>query len=531
MNTKTKIKLRRRLATIRDESGFTVVEGAVAALLLVTGAIGTLQLFDTATRNAYRTEESQSLNNRLQAELEEVKSLPFSEIALSAAPSGSADQNDPRWRVSGANYAVASNGTNLEPMVVDAANGAISPAPEPFQVGDVSGDIYKFVVWRDDPSCPQTLCPGDEDLKRVIVAAKVDEAAISFERSFQEVHTDLADPEAVPIDPENPLPGGPGDPGDPCYPNCGEEEENAVGEFWLTDTPCNLSVRQEIVADHAAHNTRSRCSDGMQTGATQGAPDLMFNEAPELDPDFPPDGQPLFDYATDSEPATGGDQDKGLLMPWSSTDSCLLQPVLSLLDLHKLIEGTLLGVPIGTQGTDGILNLVTGESNKHMRAHTWLSAPVENTGGVVMSGNATLELWTKSVNEAVHPGRICVTLFVRQQITVPILNILGIPIGSVNLTVDLPVVNTDNVLQPTYFEYSQNPWPTQWTEVSVPMEFMAVDSTGALEPLHLAEGSQLGMTIMVKKTGTEPGSALEFMYDHPSFESRLQVESEEVISF
>ena len=149
----------------------------------------------------------------------------------------------------------------------------------------------------------------------------------------------------------------------------------------------------------------------------------------------------------------------------------------------------------------------------------------------MMSGDATLELWTKSVNEAVHAGKICVTLFVRQQITVSILNILGIPIGSVNLTVDLPVVNTGNVLNPTYFEYSQNPWPTQWTEVSVPMEFMAVDSTGALEPLHLAEGSQLGMTIMVKKTGTEPGSALELMYDHPNYESRLEVESESILTF
>ncbi len=180
---------------------------------------------------------------------------------------------------------------------------------------------------------------------------------------------------------------------------------------------------------------------------------------------------------------------------------------------------------------DGILNLVTGESNKHFRTHTWVSPKVQNDGGVLLTGKGTLELWTKTVNAAVHPGKICAWLFVRQQVTVPLISLLGIPIGTINLTVDLPVINMDILPHPTYFEYSQNPWPANWTEISMPMDFLAVNSTGVTAPLHLSEGSQIGLSLMVKKTGTNPGQALEFMYDHPSFESRLELETENIVQF
>ncbi len=491
------------------------------------GALGTLQLLDASTRANFRAEESQTLNNRLQAELEEVKRLPFTGIALTSQPSHSGDSNDPRWRVNGSNFAISSNGGQLKPLVVDAQNGAVDPGPEPFQVGDISGEIFKFIVWHDDPSCPENLCPGAQDLKQIIVAAKVNQSPISFERSFQEVHSEVADPEATPVD--NPAPEG-----------SAPEEENAVGQLWITDTPCSYSSHQETVAGGPAHNTGARCEDGLHTGTSPGAPDLMFDEGPELDPDYPSDQQPMFDYAIDAEPSVGGDQDAGLLMPWSTNDSCLLEPVLSLADLRQLVDGQgplAAGVDIGTNETDGILGLVTGESSKHLRAHTWLTPAITNTDPAPMSGNATLELWTKTVNGAAHPGRICVSLFVRRTLVVPTRDQDGNPIGTIELTIDLPVVNTDPTFNPaldpdvTYFEYSDATWPTEWTEISVPMEFLAVDGGGALEPLHLEQGSQLGMTAMVKKSGTEPGAALEFMYDHPSFESRLEVESESILRF
>jgi hypothetical protein len=263
---------------LREESGFTVVEAMVAGLLLVVGALGMLQVFDAGTRNTYRAEESQVLNNRLQAELERLEAIPYAELAMSSNPGHVNDSNDPRSRVSGTNFALASNGTESRPMVIDSEDG-INPGPIPFETGDVSGEIYRFVVSTPDPACG-TYCPGDEDLKRVVVAAKIDEAPVSFEHSYDEIQTAVVDPDATPVD--NP---GPPD----------EEEEGASAEFWLTDTPCSSPTRQPITQDHTAHNTRATCSEGLQTGTTPGAPDLMFTEAPPLDPNYPPGDQPLVD--------------------------------------------------------------------------------------------------------------------------------------------------------------------------------------------------------------------------------------------
>ena len=85
----------------------------------------------------------------------------------------------------------------------------------------------------------------------------MDEAPASFARAYQEIQGDIADPDATPVN--NPAPPG-------------DDEDGAVAEFWLTDTPCSFDSRQEIVADHPAHNTRARCEDGASTRGTSGLP-------------------------------------------------------------------------------------------------------------------------------------------------------------------------------------------------------------------------------------------------------------------
>ena len=529
--------IRRALARARaDERGFTVVEGMVAGLLLVIGALGALQIFDSGTRNSYRAEESQVLNNLLQAELEEVKRLPYGEIALSQPPTTSVDGNDPRWRVQGGSYATGRDGSALKQLVVNGTiapkdgstvtGGAVAPGPEPFDIGDISGHIYRFVTWTTDPACPQC---GPGFIKRVVVAARIDEAPISFDRRFQELHTDVADPEATPDD--NPAPDE-------------EDPGTATGAFWLTDTPCSSASRQPITNHHPAHNTRGRCGDGPTTGNQRGAPDLMYIEAPALEEGQDPGEQPLYDYATDSEPATGGDQDIGVLMPWASNDSCLLQPVLSTLNVKRLLEGliTILNLPALPGDLDGVLDLVTSDSNKHQRIHTWVSPEIQGTGGILL-GRGTLELFTKTINGAVHPGEICVWMSVRQEVTIPaqLCVLVCIPLGSKTIEVDIPVVNvgllsdgacrTGVGLNQTHFTLSKNPWPAQWTRLSVPMCFAAVSSAGAVVPLVLPPESRIVLSIMVKKGGTQPGQGLEFMYDAVGYESRLELETNKILAF
>ena len=526
------------LARLRsDERGFTLVEGVVAGLIMVIGALATLQLLDTGSRNTYRAEQSQVVNDRLQAELEEIRALPYDEIALTAAPVNSPDPNDPRWRVSGANFAINRDGTSLRQLVVNGQtltsgevveSGAVDPGPEPFKVGDVSGEIYKFVAWAQRSRVQRPAAAGDEADRR---------------RGDARRHRGLRRPRASRRS-------------TPTSPTRKRSRRRTPGpattrtrigkaEFWLTDTPCNNTTRQPQTGDHLAHNTRGICSAGAadRRHPRGSRPDVHRGRRRSTRTTRRTPSRSSTTRPTPSRRPTPT-LDKGLLSPWASTDSCLLAPVLNTLNVKRLLDGVLsvLNLPALPAQLDGILDLTAGEANKHLRTHTWVSPPMQGSGGVLL-GRGTLELYTKTVNGAVHPGEICVWLSVRQSVTIPaqLCVLVCVPLGSTTIEVDLPYLNvglltggacrTGLGLNLTNFQYSQNPWPAQWAKISVPMCFAAVNAAGAVVPAILPPNSRVVLSVMTKRGGTQPGQALEFMYDHPDFESRLQLETNKLISF
>lgn len=518
----------------RREDGFTIVEAMVASLLLIIGVLGTLQLFDTGTRNTYRAEESQVINDRLQAELEAVRQLPFDQVALTSTPAHVPNANDPRSRISGTKYLVDRGGTvasgsqlvvngGTSPTGEGVAGGVVEPGPTPFTAGDVKGEIFRFVTWADDPNCG--AC-GQGAMKRVVVAARIDEAAISHERTFQEVQTDVVDYDATPDD--NQIPPD-------------DDSNDTSAQFWLTDTTCDSSARVPTTSDHNAHNTRGLCSDGAKTGNTRGAPDLMFTKAPSLE-DSP--GTELYDYALDSNYSPVG-RDAGLLMERSSAGSCLLQPALNLGDLRRILDGLGGALNLGSSPSPlaGVLDLTDGLTNKHHRMHTWVTPPIGNPNGAVLTGRGTLELFTRSVGGASHAGEICAWMFVRQQVTVPrcLVSLLGVcvPVGDITLDVDIPLLNVGLLANGecrtgiganlTNFQFARNPWPTDWEKISMPMCFTAVNGSGVPVETLLPKNSRLGLTLLVKSGG--PANSLEFMYDRVGFESRLEVQTKSLLSF
>ncbi len=275
-------KLRTRLS---DERGFGLVETLVAFLVLIGGMIAAFQLFDAATRNTYRAEQSQVAINVAQREIEEIRNLDYDEIAMSTTPVFNSDPKDPRERVSGTRFdadndgslsEMVRHGTTLDGGGTINCNGANAPClasgPENFTSGDVSGQIFRFVVWRNDPTCSTSVCAGSQDLKRAIVVVKLNEVAASFERNYIEVQSDFVDPDATLT---SDLPGG--------------QEVNVPQQFWLTDTTCDNDERQPIVTSdpapegHALHNTLGACQTGLRTGSTAGAPDLLDVEPPPDD--------------------------------------------------------------------------------------------------------------------------------------------------------------------------------------------------------------------------------------------------------
>jgi hypothetical protein len=499
---------RRHRRSLAGEAGMTVAEAVIATFLMVLGAMAVMSVISAGTRNTFRAEQSQVVVNRLQEELETIKQLPFEEIALPSVPEDSGDPENPNSRISGTQYDIDPDGGTLAPIVYDGSTlvgggnvegGQVTGGPAPFESGDITGDIYRYVVWLDDPSCSESLCPGAQDLKRVVVAIKLDDTAAGGARAYQELHTDVADPETLPeVNPGGGGGGGDGEDDDGDGDDDDDDEPDPYPwNFWLTDTTCDNSSRQPITDDHNTHNTRGICSDGLETGSSSGAPDLMFPEAPPLDDAFPPDQQPLYDYAEDVEPSTGGTLDKGVQLrePGGLTgNGCLVNDLLG--------QGSLLP-PL--------------ESTPGQKIHKWLAPPIPSgVNGLLMTGDATLHLWTQTLNGANHAGKLCIYLFRRQ------LNLLGNP-------VDTPVVNlTPPLLGLTYFEYEQNPWPrNSWQKLEIPLNF-ALDIDG--DPIPLIEDTQLGLAIRVERQGTG-GDALQFMYDHPSFDSRLVVNTNQELPF
>jgi hypothetical protein len=464
----------RRTPVALREDGLTIVEVMVAGLILVIGALALMNLVNASARNTFRSEQSQVVSNRLQAEVERIKQLPYSEIALTTVPANSTDPQDPNWRVSGTNLAVQQDGTLPYPLVYNGSalngggtvtEGQIDPTPANFQDGDVKGKIYRYVVW--DQTCSN--CPSSsgtkQGMKRLIVAVKLNKTASGGTRAYQELQSQIVDPEAKPDANTGPPPGG---------------ENTVPWTYWLTDTPCNFSTRQPITADHLTHNTRGACRAGLKNGNNPGAPDLMLTEAPPLTTE-----QPLFDYATDVEPAQDPTLDKGLALRRGSSCNSV-----------SSLWGTLPLVP----------DLL--DPTMFQKVHKWVGREIPGGfNNILLSGKGTLSLWTQTVGGAVYPGKICAWLFVRT------LNILNDP-------VDTPVFNLD-LTGGNYFEYTQNPWPNGgWTEVTVPINFGAAVNGGAVP---LLPDSRLGLAISVDSSTGADG--LQFMYDEPSFDSRLQVET------
>ena len=71
---------------------------------------------------------------------------------------------------------------------------------------------------------PDSVCPGSQDIKRVIVAATLNNTEPGGDRAYQELQTDIVDPNATPVTDEVPDDQG---------------DEGSYATFFLTDTSCD----------------------------------------------------------------------------------------------------------------------------------------------------------------------------------------------------------------------------------------------------------------------------------------------------
>lgn len=127
----------------------------VAGGFAVTMALG--------LRTVAMARQRQTASDLGTARIEHVRSVPYTRVALSSQPVHSNDAGDPDYLVSndGSSYDVDGKG-NLEPLVVDTANGDVLHFEDPVQVGATVMKIYQYVTWVDDAGIS-----GTQNYKRV----------------------------------------------------------------------------------------------------------------------------------------------------------------------------------------------------------------------------------------------------------------------------------------------------------------------------------------------------------------------------
>jgi len=177
----------------------------MAVLLISVGVlavIGTLDASATSILAAQRHEQGVAFGQR---EIERLRAYSYAELDLSSRPTQSSDGNtpggtypnhprNPNFYVVGSgpgtvgqrflvkrNYRDKNSGTPAgvsssgELLVDDVTNGAsppvgVAPGPETFAAGSTQITVYRYLSWRNDNRCPDAVCPGEKDSKRITIA-------------------------------------------------------------------------------------------------------------------------------------------------------------------------------------------------------------------------------------------------------------------------------------------------------------------------------------------------------------------------
>lgn len=171
----------RSAQALRAEEGFTLVELLMAIVLISLAVLALMGTFDQSRRTTNAAEAQDVAVQAAERELERVRSLGYSAIALRSAPVTSLDPNNPNFEVTNTTPAAyrwdqSAGATGTEPLVVNASGGVDNLAGTWGSATGLGGRLYDFVTQVDDPC---TACSSSQDqaitadYKRITVAASV----------------------------------------------------------------------------------------------------------------------------------------------------------------------------------------------------------------------------------------------------------------------------------------------------------------------------------------------------------------------
>ena len=353
---------------LRAEAGFTLVEILAAMTLMSVGVGATLRVFGSSGRTAQAAQRDQVATQKAQAAIDQLGTTPYNQLGLTSAPASSTDPLNPGYRVSGITLAVRPGLTEsfVLPSDPGQAGAAVNPAAEPFTVGSgesaISGNVYRYITWRDE-TCP------DRCLRRNAEHQAADrrghrprERRGADGRAGLGVEGRSRTPRPCRREP-------PGPPGPPA-------PRSAPRTSTCTTRAAATARGSPSTAGHATHNTA-------QTSAAAGSTSFCENPASDLQPDL-----------------------MGVEAPDDATSTPLYQ-------LSDDLTGAYDGLAMKGRGTScpttyDAADATNLDATNQWSLHAWATNSFASP--FTLAGQVTMSLFTSTVGGVPGAGVICATL-------------------------------------------------------------------------------------------------------------------------
>jgi Tfp pilus assembly protein PilV len=513
-------------ARFATEGGFTMIEVIVALSVLIVGILGAYIAFVTSQRLSLVSERHATMTQIAQKEIERLQGIPYSDLALTSAPTTSTDPTNPDYYVvpgTTPSYKWNRSGTVSEPVAIDSIEGTVAPVSS-WTEGSLTGQVYDFVTWTTDTQCSPS-CPTSQDYKRITVAVTMSNGLLP---TPVYVSTVLADPKATP-------PGGCGggtcgnpllDPTSTCQNASGQRVACTVGidqgvaNTWFLHNCAATNSSCAAPGSNSATNATSGPVLGQLCTASQTLAAILANivgcPTPDLMDDSPPAGTvstPLYNYSTDQCSVNCSS-------PGGTTNQCssnctypggrLLQPTCS----SGLCGGGPIGVggtgPTGSGGgTASTSDCTSGWSNGYLNVQSelWASPPLATS--LTLTGSGGLTIFTQTLGGVAASVSLCVEIY-----DLP-------PSGSAGSTKDIlawPPVDLGGAADvPATDPATGSNWPEALGELSFDFNFR-----GSAGVVTVPAGDRIAARVWMKSSVNVP---VAVVYDNPSYPAQLQLNS------
>jgi hypothetical protein len=440
---------------MRGERGSLLIEVLVAAVILLVGVLTALTAMAAAQKLTLVSERQTTMVQRAQFEVERLKSLPNNEVALTGTSSSWSSTSSAPTYVNVPGGSCPSGGgaaptyqpdhssggsTATESLVINGCsylvNGTTTPVTSgivapvtPWSDGNLSGNIYDFVTWANDPTCGQTSTPGSDcqttnDYKRITVVVTLNgvtspgPATVSAylpnpnQSSNQNL---LLNPDTSCLNSQNQT------------VSCSKTLSGTPAQYFLSDTPNSSgSPTAPSCSGNSLHNTVVNLLGLLGVAPV---PDLLGTTLP-----------------TESCGTTGTTGATG-------TTGTATVPCYSLNLLSGCQGGLLQGLQMATNTPSGSNGCGSGPPSDNTKSHSWVTPGIPSGTTVNLKGTGALTAYLQNSSGVAVNVNLCLGLYVVPGGLLGSLlgNLLSQPIG---VTVGATVSAQAGVPTPVSFNFN-----------------------------------------------------------------------------